>query len=93
MADRIGTLVANTVTAVDVDAERIEVLNRDGAAEIFVRIGGTAPTVDDTNPSTFCIPAVAGAARTFRRFITGPDKTQTVKLISDGTPTYSVQPL
>jgi hypothetical protein len=93
MADRIGTLVADTVTSVDVNSERIEVLNRDGSAEIFVRIGSTAPTVGDTDPKTFCIPAVAGAARSFYRNIAGSDKTQTVKLISAGTPTYSVQPL
>lgn len=93
MADRIGTLVADTVTSVDVQAERIEVLNRDGAAEIFVRTDGTAPTVASTDPATFCVPAVAGAARVFYEDISGNDKTQTVKLISSGTPTYSVQPL
>lgn len=90
MADRIGTLVADTVTSVDVNSERIEVLNR-GSAEIFVRIGGTAPTVEDTDPATWCIPA--GDARVFYRDIAGSDKTQTVKLISSGTPGYSVQPL
>ena len=94
MSDRVGTLTANTVASVTVESERIEVLNRDGAAEIWVCVGGAAPSVADQDDNVFCLPAVAGAARVFTPGINRDDITEwVVTLISDGTPTYSVQPL
>ncbi len=96
MADRVGTLVANTPAVVELaDAERVEVLNRDGTAEIWVRVGDTNPTVASTDLDVFCVPAVKGAARVFSPGVNQPGNVtpQTVRLISGGTPTYSVQPL
>jgi hypothetical protein len=42
-----ATLVANTVTTLtfDEDFDRVEVLNVDGAAEVYFRFGSTNPTV------------------------------------------------
>lgn len=91
-----GTLVASTVTTVNIDSgpnssvESIEVVNVDGADEIyFVLGGGNAPPSDPTvgGADTRVIPAVTGQSyliplRTARKF--------SVKLISAGTPTYSV---
>jgi methylmalonyl-CoA mutase cobalamin-binding subunit len=96
MADRNGTLTANTVAMVTVEGERIEVLNRSGDAEIWVCVGGAAPSVGDQDTNVFCLPAVAGAARVFTPGVNqaqGANDDWVVTLISDGTPTYSVQPL
>ena len=96
MADRNGTLVADTVTMVTVEAERIEVLNRSGDAEIWVCVGGAAPSVEDQDTNVFCLPAVAGAARVFSPGVNqqhGANDDWVVTLLSDGTPAYSVRPL
>lgn len=94
MSDRIGTLTADTVATVVVTSERIEILNRDGAAEIFYTVDGPAPEVEDTADKVLCLPAVAGAYRVFYRDSRpDQDKDHTVRLISDGTPTYSVTAL
>lgn len=94
MSSRNGTLSADTAAAVAVEGQRIEVLNRDGADEIWVRIDGSAPTVASTDADVFCIPAIAGAFRVFHKDRTpqqGRDSADhTVRLISAGTPTYSV---
>lgn len=92
MADRNGTLAANTVAKVVLDAGAIEVLNRDGTDEIWVAIddGPENPTVGDQDPDVLCLPAVAGAARTFRY---PNSRNRIVRLISSGTPTYSVSAL
>ena len=94
MSDRNGTLTADTVAQVAVEAERFYVMNRDGAAEIWVCVGGAAPSVGDQDEDVFCLPAVAGAAWKFTPGANRDDITEwVVTLISDGTPTYSVQPL
>lgn len=92
MANRNGTLTANTAATVLVqDCETVEVLNRDGAAEIWVSVdAGENPTVASEDPDVLCIPAVAGAAR---RFTAVTSRDRLVRLISTGTPTYSVTPL
>lgn len=92
MANRNGTLTANTAIAVVLeDCETVEVLNRDGAAEIWVSIdAGEAPTVASEDIDVLCIPAVAGAAR---RFPAVTSRDRIVRLISSGTPTYSVSAL
>lgn len=88
MANRNGTLVANTAAAVAITGERVEVLNR-GGGEIWARLDGDAPTVADLDADVACIPA--GTARTFQRDArAGESKAHTVRLISSGTPTYSV---
>lgn len=86
-----GTLTAATVATVNLDDRYpyVEVVNVTGAAAIYVRTGGVgvcpAPTVagDDCE----VIPAVAGARSRFKAF---GSPTVDVKLISSGTPGYSV---
>lgn len=90
MANRNGTLSASTVASVTVAAERCEVLNR-GPGEIWARIGSEDPTVGDQDTDVFCIPA--GMGRVFYHDLPSGPKSQTVKLISSGTPAYSVTPL
>lgn len=82
-----GTLVAatvDTVTFTGIDFNEVEVLNRNGAAEIYFTVDGTAPTVGGTN--CYVLPAAITSA------IVGVPTTgaTVVKLISAGTPTYSV---
>lgn len=94
MADRNGTLTADTVAMVTVEGERIEVLNRDGTDEIWVCVGGAAPSVEDQDTNVFCLPPMSA-----RVFTPGTNQAQganddwVVTLISSGTPAYSVQPL
>lgn len=82
-----GTLVADTVTTVtlDSDAQEVEVLNRDGAAEIYFTVDGADPTVEGDDCQV--LPAAIGAVQ-----VRAPGGGVTdVKLISEGTPTFSVR--
>ena len=82
-----GTLTASTIATVTLarDREWVEVLNRNGAAEIFFTVDGSNPTV--AGAGTFCVPAIAGAAVK----VAAPEAaTTSVKLISSGIPTYGV---
>jgi hypothetical protein len=86
-ADEIGahskTLGANTVDTVNFadDVKQIEVVS-DGAAELYFTVDGTAPTVGGAK--CYYLPAFGGAREV-------PVHTGgTVKLISSGTPKYSV---
>jgi len=80
-----ATLVASTVDTVtfDPDPEYVEVASRDGAAEIYFTTDGSTPTVGGQN--CYVVPAFP-SARTARHGATGG----AVKLISSGTPAYSV---
>lgn len=81
------TLVASTVDTVawpaGVVSDLVEVLN-DGATDIFVTVDGSAPTV--AGGATWEVSP--GTARVLRT--PGGVVPTTVKLISAGTPTYSV---
>ncbi len=89
---RHGVLTANTVTEIVLPArklDRIEVSNRDGAAEIFFRVANVDrnpdPVVggDDTEILLATLNSVEMAA---------PDRSPiSVKLISAGTPSYTVR--
>lgn len=82
-----GTLVANTLATVTLDRDfaKVEVLNRDGAAEIFFTVDGAAPTVEGDDCQV--LPAAIGALELLAR-----ETGQTiVRLISSGTPKYSVR--
>ncbi len=90
-----GTLEAATVATVTVTAAKatgavnqiglpaIEVLNRSGSAEIYFTVNGADPTVGGEDchvlPAAVCALSVPGVGSPV-----------TVKLISVGTPTYSV---
>ena len=80
------TLVAATVDTVTFPGHvgKVEVLNINGAAAIYFTVDGSTPTVSGAN--TYALPA-AVASREVRAPATG---TTVVKLISAGTPTYSV---
>lgn len=79
------TLVASTVDTVTFarDCDRVEVVNRDGAAELYFTTDGTAPTVGGNN--TFVLPAALGSY-----VVTAQGGLSVVQLISAGTPAYSV---
>ena len=84
------TLVAATVATVEFTQNfgRIEVLNRDGAAEVYFTVDGSTPTVGGDNCQV--LPAAIG-------YLTVDDGTRgvpsVVKLISAGTPKVSVRGL
>ncbi len=87
MADpQYVTLSANAVATITlgVIANQIEVLNVDGAAEVYVTVDGSTPTVG--GDGTWCLPATICSIelepRTSSRTV--------VKLISAGTPRVSV---
>ena len=66
---------------------RVEVTNRSGDAEIWVRIGGTNPGVGGDDAT--CLPAAIGSV-----VIESNERGNTVvRLISSGTPTYTVEGL
>lgn len=81
------TLAASTVDAITFSSnpKTVEVCNRDGAAAIYFTVNGVDPTVGGDD--CFVVAAAAGAALA----VDAPTTTATVvKLISSGTPAYSV---
>ena len=97
MANRRGSLTANTVAVVTIegDHDEVEVTNTTGAAAIYYTIGTVEnttadPTVAGTGNNIFQLPA-AITSRTHRRPAAEPRTI--VKLISSGTPGYDVQGL
>lgn len=80
------TLVAaaiDTVTFTSTDVSEVAIAT-DGTEDIFVKFGGGAPTVEGTD--CFLVPSVAGVTR----FAPRTSSATVVKLISSGTPVYSV---
>lgn len=84
-----ATLVADTVTTLtfDQDFDQVEVLNVDGAAEVYFTVGTTAPTVGGTGCQV--LPAAIGVLE----FPVATTGATVVKLISSGTPKVSVRGL
>lgn len=80
------TLVASTVDTVtfDKDVDTVEVVS-DGSAAIYVTVDGSTPTV--AGAATYELPADAIAVR---RIVVPTSGDTVVKLISSGTPVYSV---
>lgn len=85
------TLVADVVTTVTLayNFNRVEVLNRDGAAAVYFRTDGTAPVVGADG--THVLPAAIGALEVDDETANGGHTV--VKLISAGTPQVSVRGL
>jgi hypothetical protein len=81
------TLAAATVDRLTFGGNfgQVEVLNRSGAAEIYFTVDGADPTVGGS--STHVLPATISALVVR----SGGRANTTVKLISSGTPTYSVR--
>lgn len=86
-----ATLTANTVDTITLDSDYIsvEILNRDGTAEIYATVDTTTPpTVGGTNCEV--LPAAIGS---LTLDASGYGSPTTVKLISSGTPAYTVKGL
>jgi hypothetical protein len=83
-----NTLAASTVDTVTIsrDAGSVRVYFDSGSTPIFFTVDGSAPTVNGAN--CYRVPASAGASTSVD--VTGVAPT-VVKLISSGTPTYSVE--
>jgi hypothetical protein len=80
------TLVASTVDTVTFtdDLDRVEVIS-DGAAALYFTTDGSTPTVSGAK----CWPLLSGVANTLNVQVDTAGGT-VVKLISSGTPKYSV---
>lgn len=80
------TLVAATVDTVNlaVQVDEVEIVSRDGAAEIYYTVDGSTPMVGGAN--CFVLPAGIGSQTVG---VSAKGNT-VVKLISAGTPAYSV---
>lgn len=80
------TLTAGQVETVtlSVDANRVDVCNVDGAAEVYVTVDGTTPTVG--GDGSWVLPAAVGSLELQPRTA----GVTVVKLISSGTPKVSV---
>lgn len=85
-----STLVASTVATFTFDSNygRVEVMNVDGAAAVYVSTTGTNPTVAGTGFDV--VPAAVGAAV---ELVDQTSGNTVVKLISAGTPQVSVRGL
>lgn len=81
------TLSANLASVVtfEQDYDRIEILNVDGAAAVYFRVGQTDPTVAGTGSQV--LPAAIGSIEVD---VTTSGPTE-VRLISAGTPKVSVR--
>lgn len=81
------TLVAATADTVTLSrrANKVEVLSHDGAAAIYFTVDGSAPTVAGGN--TYAVPVGVGGLEVD---LDDSDPPTVVKLISAGTPLYSV---
>lgn len=81
------TLTANTPATLtfDIDADLVEILNIDGAAEVWATLDGSTPVVGGNG--SWLLPAAVGSIE-LRPPGTGSAPT-TVKLISTGTPRVS----
>jgi hypothetical protein len=80
------TLTANTVMTItlDVDADKVNICNVSGDAEIYVTVDGTIPSVG--GDGAWVLPAAIGD---LELEVSGSGNT-IVKLISSGTPRVSV---
>lgn len=86
-----ATLTAGTVDTItlDTDYTAVEILNRDGAAEIYATTdGGPTPTVGGDNCDA--LPAAVGSLTVDASAFGVPT---IVRLISSGTPAYTVKGL
>jgi len=87
MFARHVTLVANEVTTItlDKDYDRVEIVNKDGVAEVEGTLNGATPTVGGNDQ--FYLPTAVGGLE-----IEVPTSgTTVVKLISSGTPKVYVR--
>jgi hypothetical protein len=88
-----GQLAAGAVSpfTFDLDYDQVEVLNRDGTAEIYFTVDGTEPTVGGTGCEV--LPAAMGSIVVAAPNAPGAGGGTVVKCISTGTPKVSVKGL
>lgn len=86
-AKTLAPSTVDTVTFAD-DVDLVEILS-DGAAAIYVRVDGSAPTV----AGAFAYVLPSGVASKREIPVSGDAGSITVKLISAGAPTFSVTKL
>lgn len=84
----LSAAAVDTVTFSDESLRTLEVTNEDGAAAIYFTVNGSTPTVGGAN--THHLPA-AISSRDVRTSPGASDTSIVVKLISAGTPKYSVE--
>lgn len=92
---KTATLVAATEDTVVLTAagiRRIEVINHDASVRISANVNGDAATVDGdgTKPVLPGAPTCLYDANDEHRFVFAAGAVITVRLISSGTPTYTV---
>jgi hypothetical protein len=87
--------VHNTLTAATVDTitlssqyNRVEILNRSASGDIFITVDGSTPTVGGND--TYVVPATGVGTFVNPNWTNEPPISTVVKLISSGTPAYSV---
>lgn len=85
-AKTLAASVIDTITFRDASLSMIEVTNEDGAAPIHITVDGSDPVVEGA--ATYRLPATICAREI--RVPQSPASEIKVKLISAGTPTYSV---
>lgn len=87
MIIRHGTLVASTISTVTFpsDVLQLEIINRSGSAEIYYTVDGSAPTVGGND-----VPVLPAAICVDKTISPGSGAT-VIKLISSGTPTYTIK--
>lgn len=85
-----NTLTATTVDTITLSAQyvRVEVLNRSATGDIFVTLDGSTPTVGGND--TYVVPATGVGTFVNPANTSQPPTSTVVKLISSGTPSYSV---
>ena len=85
-----NTLTATTVDTITLSAQyvRVEVLNRSSTGDIFVTLDGSTPTVGGND--TYVVPATGVGTFVNPANTSQPPTSTVVKLISSGTPSYSV---
>ena len=84
------TMTASTVDTVNFTAniDKVRIVS-DGAADVYVRLDGTDPTVPAAGASTPALRLPAGATSVLDVPVRGG--TDSVRLISSGTPKVSVE--
>ncbi len=90
---RHGVLTASAVTAIQLPLARydsIEIVNRDGSDEIYYVVATAKKPLPDPTPEGDDVDVLPAAMNAV--YVNAPDGSQiTVKLVSVGTPAFSIR--